>query len=481
MGTKTLINTEDWSRLVSVLWSYLSTSGEGEFEPGMLSSLLHQKLLLNPITTLRCPRPVPTTMNVQAANIDPLQLVARFDTLYNSRLSKDRKKLVRSVAKKVVRAIDANSLGRAVEAEKYRLFYCAVEVVLNDLEGSRLGFFRRVFRRGEKGNVKKMKKAYRALQLPGRRRVNAALTTVEHTATAFAIVGEAVPLFAPLKAVAIGLSKVTDLAKTAKGNKEEALRLGKRAEAMKEQIVRSVDAMKNADAESVIRDVDVFEQTLNCVLSKLKEMQHKKRRRIKEFLLAKDRKDDLVQLRTELDDAFQVFLGSNVLNMRIELLARIPREAVVREGVEPVPVLGESVDVTSYNDKLVTSFNSIVDGRTQNPRKKFSFDSPPPSNPTLLLRFYRALSKNINPNNSHQTATTVTFTVNNPMEQPRASCPSPNYPRPRNTQTFEIGDPLIPFSVALEGRLATMSPEEKEEEQKKVGAQSALSKITHAG
>ncbi|KAJ4476194.1 P-loop containing nucleoside triphosphate hydrolase protein [Lentinula aciculospora] len=43
------------------------------------------------------------------------------------------------------------------------------------------------------------------------------------------------------------------------------------------------------------------------------------------------------------------------------------------------------------------------------------------------------------------------------------------------------GDPLIPFSVALEERLATMSNEEKVEEQKKVGAQSALPKITHAG
>ncbi|KAJ3992614.1 P-loop containing nucleoside triphosphate hydrolase protein [Lentinula boryana] len=43
------------------------------------------------------------------------------------------------------------------------------------------------------------------------------------------------------------------------------------------------------------------------------------------------------------------------------------------------------------------------------------------------------------------------------------------------------GDPLIPFSVALEERLATMSDEEKVEEQKKVGAQSALPKITHAG
>ncbi|KAJ3734196.1 P-loop containing nucleoside triphosphate hydrolase protein [Lentinula guzmanii] len=47
--------------------------------------------------------------------------------------------------------------------------------------------------------------------------------------------------------------------------------------------------------------------------------------------------------------------------------------------------------------------------------------------------------------------------------------------------TNNPGDPLIPFSVALEERLATMSDEEKIEEQKKVGAQSALPKITHAG
>jgi hypothetical protein len=43
------------------------------------------------------------------------------------------------------------------------------------------------------------------------------------------------------------------------------------------------------------------------------------------------------------------------------------------------------------------------------------------------------------------------------------------------------GDPLIPFSVSLEERLAPMSPEEKEEEQKKIGATSCLPKITHAG
>ncbi|EIN04942.1 cytoplasmic protein [Punctularia strigosozonata HHB-11173 SS5] len=43
------------------------------------------------------------------------------------------------------------------------------------------------------------------------------------------------------------------------------------------------------------------------------------------------------------------------------------------------------------------------------------------------------------------------------------------------------GDNLIPFSVAFEERLSRMSPEEKEEEQKKLGVTSALPKITTAG
>ncbi|KAF5327250.1 hypothetical protein D9619_004583 [Psilocybe cf. subviscida] len=43
------------------------------------------------------------------------------------------------------------------------------------------------------------------------------------------------------------------------------------------------------------------------------------------------------------------------------------------------------------------------------------------------------------------------------------------------------GDPLIPFSVALEERLALLSTEEKKEEETKIGATSNLPKITQAG
>jgi len=43
------------------------------------------------------------------------------------------------------------------------------------------------------------------------------------------------------------------------------------------------------------------------------------------------------------------------------------------------------------------------------------------------------------------------------------------------------GDPLIPFSVSLEERLAPLSDEEKAEEEKNLGANSALGKITQAG
>jgi hypothetical protein len=43
------------------------------------------------------------------------------------------------------------------------------------------------------------------------------------------------------------------------------------------------------------------------------------------------------------------------------------------------------------------------------------------------------------------------------------------------------GDPLIPFSVSLEERLAPLSDADKEAEQKSIGATSGLGKITQAG
>lgn len=43
------------------------------------------------------------------------------------------------------------------------------------------------------------------------------------------------------------------------------------------------------------------------------------------------------------------------------------------------------------------------------------------------------------------------------------------------------GDPLIPFSVALEEQLAPLSEEEQKEAEKAAGATSALGKITQAG
>ncbi|KAK2463492.1 hypothetical protein APHAL10511_004578 [Amanita phalloides] len=43
------------------------------------------------------------------------------------------------------------------------------------------------------------------------------------------------------------------------------------------------------------------------------------------------------------------------------------------------------------------------------------------------------------------------------------------------------GDPLIPFSVAFEERLVSLSAEEKKAEEEKAGAASALGKITQAG
>jgi ribosome-binding ATPase YchF (GTP1/OBG family) len=76
------------------------------------------------------------------------------------------------------------------------------------------------------------------------------------------------------------------------------------------------------------------------------------------------------------------------------------------------------------------------------------------------------------------------------MVAPDRPCSSPqqlihNPPRlPRIKAWIDAnnpGDPLIPFSVALEERLAPLPAEEKAEEEKTVGATSAMGKITHAG
>jgi len=47
--------------------------------------------------------------------------------------------------------------------------------------------------------------------------------------------------------------------------------------------------------------------------------------------------------------------------------------------------------------------------------------------------------------------------------------------------TNNPGDPLIPFSVSFEERLAPLASEDRKAEEEKVVANSALPKITHAG
>ena len=68
-----------------------------------------------------------------------------------------------------------------------------------------------------------------------------------------------------------------------------------------------------------------------------------------------------------------------------------------------------------------------------------------------------------------------------PLNLPIQNVTSFFLPRlPKIQVTNNPGDPLLPFSVALEERLAAMTPEDKEEGEKE-GAPSALGKIAQAG
>ena len=65
---------------------------------------------------------------------------------------------------------------------------------------------------------------------------------------------------------------------------------------------------------------------------------------------------------------------------------------------------------------------------------------------------------------------------------PKSKCPLPSrLPKIKAwIDENNPGDPLIPFSVALEERLSSLSPEDKQQAEKNA-APSALGKITQAG
>ncbi|KAI3614517.1 hypothetical protein WG66_009647 [Moniliophthora roreri] len=257
----------------------------------------------------------PTETIMQSNN--PLQLCGQLDILA---AKSSKKKLVELVTSWVNKLISDNS-AYTIDSVPYHPFYKALEEFLKDIENPSLsrgliGAFTRL----ASANASKVKKAYKILQLtrPPSSKVNIALTAAEHTSMVLVAVGEEMD-FGPLKVVATVVAKIIELAKTAKGNKDEALRLGEHVKGMMNELKESLNGTENLPPEEsavIGRSIQPL-QALDDIAVMLQQLQKSTSNHFTEVFSAKDMKDELGQLQRKLDDAFCTFLANNNLALHI--------------------------------------------------------------------------------------------------------------------------------------------------------------------
>ncbi|ESK84632.1 hypothetical protein Moror_13318 [Moniliophthora roreri MCA 2997] len=187
-----------------------------------------------------------------------------------------RKKTIELAGNMIGEVIKAN-LRHTMVAERHRNFYNIVEEILKVLENPHHGRFQHLTTFAQDRTItRKLRKAYASLQLPECRssKIRVAFTIVDHTATALAIIGEAIPVMAPGKAAAVALAKIAELAKTAQGNKDEALSLSKHAEDARKRLLKRLDDAKNLPPEAfaeIGEDIQLLQSFLvdiSCMVRK---------------------------------------------------------------------------------------------------------------------------------------------------------------------------------------------------------------------
>uniref|UniRef100_A0A0W0GFK7 Uncharacterized protein n=1 Tax=Moniliophthora roreri TaxID=221103 RepID=A0A0W0GFK7_MONRR len=227
-------------------------------------------------------------------------------------MSNKRKKVIESAGDIVGNLINIDP-GHVTDTGRYRIFYGCVQI-----STSRYLHLSHYRSRRCQGNLESPRTSKSTSQV-----IPTSHNSTHHTATALAIVGKAVPVMVPGKAAAVALAKIVELAKTAQGNKDEALRLSKRAEDVGKRLLKRLDRAKNPPPEALAeigKDIQLLQSFLDNILSALLRLQKPTRNRVKAFLFAKDHKDELGQLQRKLDDGFRAFSAKkqpSVANQRV--------------------------------------------------------------------------------------------------------------------------------------------------------------------
>ncbi|KAK7054422.1 hypothetical protein VNI00_003620 [Paramarasmius palmivorus] len=199
-------------------------------------------------------------------------------------------------------------------------FYIALEAFMTEVQSRSQHRFR-LLNRNCAVDPNRVRREYHLLrpepaQVPSRtstKRANRVMTAVEHTSKVLMVIGESAPVASPLKAAGAALERIVELAKTAKGNEEEAQKLSKHAEDIRRQL--------STGAHDTGAEIGGFECALKGILMDLERRQQSHTKRVKRIIFAKDQKDELGQLSRRLDWAFREFSTANMKCQTAKIVA----------------------------------------------------------------------------------------------------------------------------------------------------------------
>ncbi|KAK7037330.1 hypothetical protein VNI00_011321 [Paramarasmius palmivorus] len=248
-------------------------------------------------------------------NMQPSNVRIRLDALQPTSSRKEQKNV--DLIKTWLEDLNQAFPGHKTDAAPCALFYSALEEYMAKAQNRSTRWNRQ-----STTNLSKVENEYLLLRPhPGQPQPSTssrAITLVDHTARTLSVIGEAVPGAAPLKGVGNALERIAELAKTMRGNKDEASRLSKHADHIQQLLNDKLGSAENIDKE-VEKDLRAFGVYVNfpLILTDLERFQKPNEKRLQAFLFAKDQRDELRGLQQRLHDAFQAFLTANTVAIRL--------------------------------------------------------------------------------------------------------------------------------------------------------------------
>ncbi|KAL0571265.1 hypothetical protein V5O48_010695 [Marasmius crinis-equi] len=265
----------------------------------------------------------------------PQQLQARLESAFKDSTHQHRDFALLELAQtasSMILALIKQDGDHNVEDGLYRGFYSIISDILRDLESPQPGASaksnqtarRRFFMREPTSELKRKLGAEFLKATRPRHSGPCAWEDIVSLVGRIVTTISDVPILAPLKPAGGALVQIGELVKTMRSNNEESVHLAKYAADILDTLSRNIQhgGVKVELSQDMRRDVEAFERTLFRVRDHLEKLQQEKRwKRVARFVFAKETKEQLASLRTELDRAQLVFMTSSIFAIRLEVHA----------------------------------------------------------------------------------------------------------------------------------------------------------------